>query len=59
MELTWAMINLTPKDIAEFQRLFRRETGKEITEEQARAYAENLIRLVAFVMKPSRPAAQS
>jgi hypothetical protein len=51
------MIDLTPQDIAEFQRLFRKETGKEITEEQARAYAENLIRLVSFVMTPSSPTA--
>lgn len=48
------MIYLTESDIAEFKTLFLRETGKEITDSQARAYAENLIRLVAFVTKPRR-----
>lgn len=47
------MVNLTDSDIAEFKTLFRNETGKELTDDQARAYAENLIRLVAFVMKPT------
>jgi hypothetical protein len=45
------MIELTPKDVREFQTLFRRETGKEITEEQARVYASSLIRLVALVTR--------
>lgn len=49
------MIDLTESDIAEFKALFLKETGRELTDAQARAYAENLIRLVAFVMKPSRP----
>ena len=48
------MIDLTDRDIAEFRALHRRETGKEITEAQAREYATNLIRLVAFVLKGSR-----
>lgn len=50
------MIHLNDADIAEFKTLFRNETGKEITDEHARAYAESLIRLVALVMKPGRPA---
>jgi len=53
------MIQLTDKDVAEFRTLFREETGKEITDEQARAYAENLIRLVAFVTKPGTSASDS
>jgi len=53
------MVTLSAADVAEFKALFRRETGKEITDDQARAYAENLIRLVAFVMQPSRPSTDS
>lgn len=53
------MMSLTPKEIAEFRTLFRKETGKEITDEQARAYAENLIRLVSFATKPASPTTES
>ena len=53
------MITLTPKDIDEFRTLYRKETAKELTEEQARAYAKNLIRLVAFAMKPRSPSIDS
>ena len=42
------MIRLTPQDVAEFRDLYRRETGREITDDQAQAYAERMIRLVAF-----------
>lgn len=42
------MIRLTPQDVAEFRDLHRRETGREITDEQAREYAERVVRLVAF-----------
>lgn len=42
------MIRLSPQDVAEFGRLYRRETGRDLTDEQAREYAERLIRLVAF-----------
>lgn len=49
------MIQLTKADIDEFRTLFREETGNAITEEQAREYAENLIRLVAFLKERSRP----
>ena len=52
------MIPLTDSDIAEFRALFREEKGREITDEQARAYAENLIRLVGFVLKPKIQAAE-
>ncbi len=45
------MIDLTPEDVAEFQALFLEETGKRITEDQAREYATNLIDLVAFVLR--------
>ena len=47
-----SMIDLTENDIAEFRSLFRTETGREITDDQARAYATNLIELVAFVLRP-------
>ena len=46
------MIELSDADVAEFRSLFRRETGLEIDDEQARAYATNLIELVAFVLRP-------
>lgn len=49
------MIDLTPEDVAEFRTLFREETGREIADEDARAYAENLIRLVSFVMREELP----
>jgi len=45
------MIQLTAKDVDEFRDLFRRETGQEITDEQAREYAERLIWLVGFVTR--------
>ena len=44
------MIDLTDDAVAEFRALFRKETGKEITDAQAREYATNLVRLVAFVV---------
>jgi hypothetical protein len=43
------MIRLSPEDITEFQALFQKETGKEITTEQAAEYAERLVRLVGWV----------
>jgi hypothetical protein len=42
------MFRLTPQDVTEFRALYRAETGREITDEQAREYAERLIRAVAF-----------
>jgi hypothetical protein len=42
------MIRLTARDVAEFRDLYRRETGRDISEAQAREYAERLVRLVAF-----------
>ncbi len=52
------MDQLTAADVAEFRALFREETGRDLTDAQARAYAESLIRLVALVLKPgTRPAA--
>jgi hypothetical protein len=47
------MIELTENDVREFQALFRRKTGKQISEEQARAYASSLIRLVSIVARAS------
>ncbi len=43
------MQNLTPQDVAEFRRIYRQETGEDISQEEARAYAERLVQLVAFV----------
>lgn len=42
------MIRLTAQDVAEFRALYQKETGKEISEEQAREYAERLVQFVAF-----------
>ena len=53
---TPSMIDLTPEDVTKFRALFRRETGREITDEEAEAYALNLIRLVAFVARSEKPA---
>jgi hypothetical protein len=47
---TLRVIRLTAQDVAEFRELFRKETGNEITDEQAREYAERLIRVVAFAI---------
>ncbi|MBI1812416.1 hypothetical protein HY285_00810 [Candidatus Peregrinibacteria bacterium] len=53
------MIELTPQDVGEFKALFRKETGKDITDAQAREYALNLLHLVALVIRPeSLPADQ-
>lgn len=46
------MIELTAKDVGEFKALFKEETGKDITDEQARAYALNVLHLVALVAQP-------
>jgi hypothetical protein len=43
------MIRLTPQDVAKFRKIYRAETGEDITDEQAREYAERLIRFVAIV----------
>ena len=49
------MTGLTARDVAEFRALYRKETGQDITDEQARAYAERLIRLVAFATGADPP----
>lgn len=46
------MIELTPQDIGEFKALFKKETGKEITDDQAREYALSVLHLVALVVQP-------
>jgi hypothetical protein len=51
------MIELTDQDVAEFRELFRKETGKELTDDEARAYAWSLIRLVRFVAQSAGPPA--
>lgn len=45
------MIRLTAQDVAEFRDLYRKETGNELSDEQAREYAERLVRIVAFVTR--------
>ena len=53
------MIELTTQDVGEFKALFEKETGKAITDAQAREYALNLLHLVALVVQPaSLPADQ-
>ena len=49
------MLELTPQDIGEFKALFKKETGKDITDEQAREYALSLVNVVAFAVQPERP----
>lgn len=46
------MIELTAQDVGEFKALFRKETGKDITDEEARKYAMSVLRLVALVVQP-------
>jgi len=48
------MIELSAKDVQEFRELFRRETGRELSEAQARAYALNIVQLVALLTKQDR-----
>ncbi len=43
------MTNLSDQSVAEFRELYRKETGKEITDAQAREYAERVLRLVRIV----------
>ena len=42
------MIQLTAQDVAEFREVYRKETGKELTDDQAREYAERLVQFVAL-----------
>lgn len=46
------MIHLDANDVAEFRDLFKKETGKDITDAQAREYAMNLLHLVTIVLQP-------
>jgi hypothetical protein len=43
------MIHLTAQDVAEFREVYRKETGTELTDDEAREYAERLIQVVALV----------
>lgn len=45
------MLDLTPDDVRRFQAIHKRETGQDLTEVQARAYALNLIQLALLVLK--------
>lgn len=42
------MLRLTAQDVAAFRELHRRHTGVELSDDQAREYAERLVRAVAF-----------
>ena len=46
------MIELSDADLREFCDLFKKETGKEITEKEAREYATNLLHFVAPIVQP-------
>lgn len=48
------MIDLPDQHVAEFRELFRKETGKELTDDEARAYAWSLVRLVGMVAEARR-----
>ena len=50
------MIDLTPRDVREFQDIVYKETRQRLSPEQAREQATSLIELVAFVLrvKPKR-----
>jgi hypothetical protein len=43
-----SMIQLNAQDVAEFREIYRKETGKDLSDDQAREYAERLIELVGF-----------
>ena len=43
-------MHLSEQDIIEFQKLWKLETGEDITPEQAREYAMDVIDLVDFVI---------
>ena len=49
------MIDLSSQDVGHFKALVKKETGQDITDDEARIQATNLIRLVALVVKPDRP----
>ncbi len=51
------MIELTDQDVAEFREIVRQHTGKELSDDEARAQARSLLQLVAFAMKPLPPPA--
>ncbi len=45
-------MTLTDADIGEFQVLWKQETGQDISAETARAYAEDVLGLVALAAEP-------
>ncbi len=49
------MTDLSPQDVGEFKALVKKQTGKDITDEEARTQAMNLIRLVTLIVKPIPP----
>ena len=46
------MIDLTGQDVAEFRALFREQTGRDLSDDEARAYARSLVRLVEIAARP-------
>jgi hypothetical protein len=46
------MIELSDADLREFQVLFKKETGKDISPKEAREYAINLLHFVALIVQP-------
>jgi hypothetical protein len=45
------MIDLTDQDVAEFRALYRTETGRDLSDAEARACTEGLIRLVECLLE--------
>ncbi len=45
---------ITPDALAEFQRLYRREYGAELSPEEARIKAQELIELFRVLLRPPR-----
>lgn len=46
------MIELTPADIGEFRSLWKKETGEEISDEEAKEYGTEMLELVRLVVEP-------
>ena len=44
-------IKLTEADITEFQEIYKKETGQEISREKAAEYAQRVISLIAWIVK--------
>ncbi len=49
---------LSDDDVAEFQQLMKDEAGVDLTPGEARLRAQDLIRLMAVIARPSKPATE-